>query len=48
MKDIDKETTEGLNQIFEIINAKGDSGEIKEILDKKNGESGTQTSKAQS
>lgn len=44
MKDIDHETSEGLNQIFEIINAKGDSGEIKEILDKTSGESGMQTS----
>ncbi|MDL0434698.1 MULTISPECIES: hypothetical protein [Bacillaceae] len=25
-------TSEGLNQIFEIINAKGDIGEIKKIL----------------
>ncbi|MGG0739764.1 hypothetical protein [Niallia taxi] len=25
-------TSEGLNQIFEIINAKGDIGEIKQIL----------------
>jgi hypothetical protein len=35
MKDIDQETSEGLNQIFEIINAKGDIGEIKEIVEKK-------------
>lgn len=42
MKDIDQETSEGLNQIFEIINAKGDIGEIKEILDKNNSEAGTQ------
>lgn len=27
-------TSEGLNQIFEIINAKGDIGEINDILDK--------------
>lgn len=33
MKDKDQETSEGLNQIFEIINAKGDAGEIKEILE---------------
>ncbi|MGM0778678.1 MAG: hypothetical protein ACQEXE_19030 [Bacillota bacterium] len=32
MKDKDQETSEGLNQIFEIINAKGDVGEINEIL----------------
>ncbi|EWG12887.1 hypothetical protein PBF_00650 [Cytobacillus firmus DS1] len=35
MKDKDQETSKGLNQIFEIINAKGDVGEIDEIL--KNG-----------
>lgn len=27
-------TSEGLNQIFEIINAKGDEGELKEIVEK--------------
>ncbi|WP_197205848.1 hypothetical protein [Cytobacillus firmus] len=32
MKDKDQETSDGLNQIFEIINAKGDVGEINEIL----------------
>ncbi|KAF0822123.1 hypothetical protein V7200_07670 [Cytobacillus firmus] len=32
MKDKDQETSGGLNQIFEIINAKGDVGEINEIL----------------
>ncbi|MBU8771574.1 hypothetical protein AADC60_03790 [Cytobacillus pseudoceanisediminis] len=37
MKDNEQETSEGLNQIFEIINAKGDVGEINEIL--KNGSS---------
>lgn len=37
MKDKDQETSDGLNQIFEIINAKGDVGEINEIL--KNGTS---------
>lgn len=26
------QTSEGLNQIFEIINAKGDTGEIKQIV----------------
>ncbi|MGA9226242.1 MAG: hypothetical protein WB217_07875 [Mesobacillus sp.] len=41
MKDRDQETSEGLNQIFEIINAKGDVGEIKEILEKKSGDAGT-------
>ncbi|WP_169787389.1 hypothetical protein [Sporosarcina globispora] len=32
MKEQDKQDVEGLNQIFEIINAKGDIGEINEIL----------------
>ncbi|MGG3465969.1 hypothetical protein ABES02_00060 [Neobacillus pocheonensis] len=31
-KDEDK-ISEGLNQIFEIINAKGDTGELKEIIE---------------
>ena len=31
-KDKDQ-TSEGLNQIFEIINAKGDTGEIKQIIE---------------
>jgi hypothetical protein len=26
------ETNEGLNQLFEIINAKGDEGELREIV----------------
>lgn len=34
MKDNEKEISEGLNQIFEIINAKGDVGELKEIVNK--------------
>ena len=41
MKDKDLETSDGLNQIFEIINAKGDVGEINEIL--KNGTSDDET-----
>ena len=28
------ETSEGLNQLFEIINAKGDEGELKEIVER--------------
>ncbi|KMY53377.1 MULTISPECIES: hypothetical protein [Bacillaceae] len=32
MKDEDKQTSEGLNQILEIINAKGDEGELKRIV----------------
>lgn len=42
VKDSDQETSEGLNQIFEVINAKGDTGEIKEILDRKRNDSGTE------
>ncbi|MEH7443034.1 hypothetical protein V7201_12075 [Bacillus sp. JJ1122] len=41
MKDKDQETSEGLNQIFEIINAKGDVGEIKVILEEKSGDAET-------
>ncbi|WP_286676203.1 hypothetical protein [Peribacillus frigoritolerans] len=32
MKTEDEKTSEGLNEIFEIINAKGDIGELKEIV----------------
>jgi hypothetical protein len=35
MKHDEKNLSEGLNQIFEIINAKGDKGELKEIVEKK-------------
>ena len=34
MKNKQDETSEGLNEIFEIINAKGDSGELKEIVER--------------
>ncbi|NRD76730.1 hypothetical protein HPT25_04395 [Bacillus sp. BRMEA1] len=34
MKYEEETTNEGLNQIFEIINAKGDVGELKEIVNK--------------
>jgi hypothetical protein len=37
-KDDDEQTSVGLNQIFEIINAKGDSGELKEIVEDKDEE----------
>ncbi|MEH7179410.1 hypothetical protein [Neobacillus vireti] len=36
-------TSEGLNQIFEIINAKGDDGELKQIV--QNNDSKQQTGK---
>lgn len=32
------QTSEGLNQIFEIINAKGDEGELQQIVDKNESE----------
>ncbi|MDR6998858.1 hypothetical protein [Neobacillus niacini] len=32
MKKEQDNTSEGLNQIFEVINAKGDTGELKEII----------------
>ena len=38
MKKEDVETSEGLNQIFEIINAKGDTGELQEIVEKNTSE----------
>lgn len=34
MKQDEDKISEGLNQIFEIINAKGDTGELKEIVEK--------------
>jgi hypothetical protein len=34
VKSEDEKTSEGLNEIFEIINAKGDIGELKEIIQK--------------
>ena len=36
MKKNNDETSEGLNQIFEIINAKGDTGELREIVEQTN------------
>ncbi|MFE4243836.1 hypothetical protein [Peribacillus butanolivorans] len=34
MKTEDEKTSDGLNEIFEIINTKGDTGELKEIIQK--------------
>ncbi|WP_342433051.1 hypothetical protein [Neobacillus sp. FSL H8-0543] len=34
MKNEHDQTSEGLNQIFEIINAKGDTGELENIIKK--------------
>lgn len=31
---IDQETSAGLNELVEIINAKGDAGELKDIVEK--------------
>jgi hypothetical protein len=36
------QTSEGLNQIFEIINAKGDEGEIKQIVENNETEDNTE------
>ncbi|ULT56486.1 hypothetical protein L1999_26195 [Neobacillus drentensis] len=47
MKKNNDETSEGLNQIFEIINAKGDTGELKEIVEQTN-ESTSQDEQQQS
>lgn len=44
MKDKEQETSEGLNQIFEIINDKGDVGEINEILKSESFDSETEDS----
>jgi hypothetical protein len=33
LKKNNDKTSEGLNQIFEIINAKGDTGELEEIVE---------------
>ncbi|MBD7965193.1 hypothetical protein [Fictibacillus norfolkensis] len=30
---IDEETTDGMNELVEIINAKGDTGELKKIVE---------------
>ncbi|TWE00959.1 hypothetical protein FB550_10610 [Neobacillus bataviensis] len=40
MKKNNDETSLGLNQIFEIINAKGDIGELTEIVEQTNGSVG--------
>lgn len=34
MKKENDQTSEGLNQILEIINAKGDTGELKDIVER--------------
>ncbi|MCM3706839.1 MULTISPECIES: hypothetical protein [Cytobacillus] len=44
MNDKDQEINEGLNQIFELINAKEDVGEINEILKNGNADDGTENS----
>ncbi|WP_257985999.1 hypothetical protein [Bacillus sp. M6-12] len=38
MKKEDEKTSEGLNQIFEIINAHGDIGEMREIVQRSDDE----------
>lgn len=39
MKNEDQQTSEGLNQMFEIINAKGDTGELQQIVQKSDNQS---------
>ena len=36
MKDNDDQINEGLNQLIEIINAKGDTGELNKIVERSN------------
>jgi hypothetical protein len=38
MKNEDERISKGLNQIFEVINAKGDEGELKKIVEESNQE----------
>lgn len=45
MKSENEKTSEGLNQIFEIINAKGDTGELQTIVDQNDEQSGKKSSK---
>jgi hypothetical protein len=47
MKNKEQETSDGLNQIFEIINAKGDVEEINEILKSGSSESEKEDSQPQ-
>jgi hypothetical protein len=44
MKSENEETSEGLNQIFEIINAKGDTGELQAIVDQNDDQSDKKSS----
>ncbi|MEH7083462.1 hypothetical protein V7139_12125 [Neobacillus drentensis] len=44
MKQNEEKTSEGLNEIFEIINAKGDTGELKEIVDRYDSENSAEDS----
>lgn len=45
LKNKEEQTSEGLNQIFEIINAKGDSGELKEIVERSDSANPDESSK---
>ncbi|WP_168733764.1 hypothetical protein [Metabacillus sediminilitoris] len=36
MKENSEQTSEGLNQLIEIINAKGDTGELNKIVERSN------------
>jgi hypothetical protein len=44
MKKDDEKISDGLNEIFEIINAKGDAGELKEIVESYDSENSNQGS----
>ncbi|WP_182480571.1 hypothetical protein [Peribacillus asahii] len=48
MKDNDEQISEGLNQLFEIINAKGDTGELAQIVERSNPDSDTEKGSAKS
>ncbi|MED4206277.1 hypothetical protein [Neobacillus mesonae] len=45
MKKNTDQTSEGLSQIIEIINAKGDIGELKDIVEKYHGSDTTEVEK---
>ncbi|MBY0121226.1 hypothetical protein [Bacillus sp. S/N-304-OC-R1] len=47
MKENIDQTSEGLNQLFEVINAKGDTGEINEIVKRTKTDSDRNNEKSQ-
>jgi hypothetical protein len=46
VKQNNDKTSEGLNELFEIINAKGDTGELKEIVERYESENPESASKS--